>query len=158
MEATNRIEARWYPKRAVFEATLGCDLRCRHCGSRAGRPRPDELTTAECARLFGELAGLGNQWLTISGGEPMMRPDWLDLVREAAAAGLRAGMITNALRFDAKAATDAKEAGLAAVGLSLDGIGPTHDRVRGRIGHFSRIVGRWSRRGAPACRSPWSPT
>ncbi|MCK9464075.1 MAG: radical SAM protein [Proteobacteria bacterium] len=131
---------KYVPVRAVFETTLACNLRCRHCGSRAGEPRPDELTTGECARLFGELAALGNRWLTLSGGEPTTRPDWLELVAAAASAGLRAGMITNALRFDDRAAEAARDAGLCAVGFSVDGVGPVHDRIRGRIGQYARVV------------------
>jgi radical SAM protein with 4Fe4S-binding SPASM domain len=138
--AMAQSESKYVPLRAVLETTLACDLRCRHCGSRAGRARPDELTTIECARLFGELATLGTRWLTLSGGEPTARPDWVDLVGAAAAAGLRAGMITNALSFDDRAAEAAKAAGLNAVGFSLDGIGPTHDRIRGRVGHYARVV------------------
>ena len=41
------VDAMWRPVYAVWEITLRCDLGCRHCGSRAGRARPDELTTAE---------------------------------------------------------------------------------------------------------------
>ena len=42
--------------------TLACDLACRHCGSRAGRARPDELTTAEALNLVDQMADLG--WVT----------------------------------------------------------------------------------------------
>jgi radical SAM protein with 4Fe4S-binding SPASM domain len=61
-------------------------------------------------------------------------------VRAAAAAGLRVGMITNALRFDDVAAAAAQAAGLAAVGFSVDGVGAIHDRIRGRLGHYRRVV------------------
>ncbi|MBW2278846.1 MAG: radical SAM protein, partial [Deltaproteobacteria bacterium] len=70
------ISEKYVPMRGVFESTLGCNLRCRHCGSRAGQARPDELTAAECADLFDQLAELGMRWLTISGGEPTTRQDW----------------------------------------------------------------------------------
>src|SRR5712671_4515982 len=39
------------PIYAVWEITLACDLACRHCGSRAGRARPDELSTEACLDL-----------------------------------------------------------------------------------------------------------
>ena len=45
------------PIYAVWEITLACDLACRHCGSRAGRERPDELSTAECLDLVNWTAG-----------------------------------------------------------------------------------------------------
>ncbi|NVB81718.1 MAG: heme biosynthesis protein, partial [Kofleriaceae bacterium] len=43
---------------AVWEITLACDLACGHCGSRAGRARPDELSTAEALSLVDQLADL----------------------------------------------------------------------------------------------------
>ncbi len=134
------MTGRFIPKKGVFEATLGCNLRCLHCGSSAGIPREDELTTAECADLFAQLAALGMEWLTISGGEPMTRPDWAELIALCAKTGIRTGMITNAVALDLDAALLAKRNGLSGIGFSVDGLPPTHDRVRGRIGHFQRLM------------------
>jgi radical SAM protein with 4Fe4S-binding SPASM domain len=134
------INEKYVPVRAVFEATLGCNLRCRHCGSRAGRARRDELSTAECADLFRQLAELGTRWLTISGGEPTTRKDWPALVEAAARTEMRVGMITNGILFSADSAEIARDNGLNAVGFSLDGDERTHDLVRGRVGHFQRLM------------------
>lgn len=65
------------PVYAVWELTLACDLSCRHCGSRAGRPRPEELTTTEALRVVDELAALGVLEVTLIGGEVYLREDWL---------------------------------------------------------------------------------
>lgn len=134
-----QINSKYVPVRGVFEATLGCNLRCRHCGSRAGRARPDELTAAECADMFEQLAELGMRWLTISGGEPTTRKDWPELVEAAARTEMRVGMITNGILFDDDAARLARDRGLNAVGFSIDGDERTHDLVRGRVGHFQRL-------------------
>ncbi len=128
------------PVRCVVELTLACNLRCRHCGSRAGRARDDELTTAEMKGLFKQLVGIGCKRVTLSGGEPTAREDWPDLIEGAARAGLTVSMITNAIGFDVDAARLAKKMGLTTVGLSVDGIGRTHDVVRGRIGHFQQLT------------------
>jgi len=62
-------------------------------------------------------------------------------IKEAAAkAGIRAGMITNGVTFDDDAAQRARDNGLKAVGFSLDGVDQTHDRIRGRVGHFGRLT------------------
>ena len=53
------IDQRWRPIIAVWEITLRCDLACRHCGSRAGRQRPDELSTEEALDLVRQLAEIG---------------------------------------------------------------------------------------------------
>src|SRR5215218_715030 len=49
-------DRKYEPLLAVWEVTLRCDLACRHCGSRAGRARPDELSTEECVDLVRQLA------------------------------------------------------------------------------------------------------
>ena len=54
-------DARFEPLIAVWEVTLRCDLACRHCGSRAGRARHDELSTEECVDLVRQLAGIGTR-------------------------------------------------------------------------------------------------
>ncbi|MDZ5649675.1 hypothetical protein ULB03_21450 [Nitrospirillum sp. BR 11828] len=56
------------PVHVVWEITLACNLKCQHCGSRAGRPRADELTTAEALDLVDQLAALGTREMTLIGG------------------------------------------------------------------------------------------
>src|SRR5262245_14453356 len=70
------------PIYAVWEITLRCDLACVHCGSRAGRARPDELDTAACLDLVAQMADLGVREVSLIGGEAYLRDDWLDIVRE----------------------------------------------------------------------------
>ncbi|MCP4600094.1 MAG: radical SAM protein [Proteobacteria bacterium] len=125
--------------RCVFEATLACNLHCRHCGSGAGDARANELTTDEATNLFEQLAELGCKRVTISGGEALTRPDWPDLIEAAAGTGMKVGLITNGVLFDDAAARLARMKGLGAVGFSIDGIGQTHDRIRRRIGHFRTV-------------------
>jgi len=126
-------------RRCVFEATLKCNLRCRHCGSRAGRARPNELTTAEAAGLFDQLADLGCRRVTISGGEALLREDWPELIAHAAGTGMKVALITNGISLTRDVALRARDNGLGAVGISVDGIGATHDRIRGRRGHFDAV-------------------
>src|SRR5438128_2222802 len=64
------------PINAVWEVTLRCDLACLHCSSRAGRARPDELTTAEALDLVDQMADLGVLEVTLIGGEVYLRDDW----------------------------------------------------------------------------------
>ena len=61
------------PSIAVWEITLRCDLACRHCGSRAGRERPDELTTSEALDVVRQMADLGVKEVTLIGGEAYLR-------------------------------------------------------------------------------------
>src|SRR4051812_43782865 len=69
-------DQRYAPILCVWEITLRCDLACRHCGSRAGPARPDELSTAECLDLVRQLAELGTREIALIGGEAYLREDW----------------------------------------------------------------------------------
>jgi len=130
---------RFRPLFCVYEVTLACDARCVHCGSTAGHPRPGELDTGEALGLFDELAELGCESVTLSGGEPLLREDWPALVDGVRARGMRAELITNGLRV-ADEADRIAGAGLFAVTFSLDGPPEVHDRLRGVPGAFERLV------------------
>lgn len=124
-------DRRWAPTYAVWELTLQCDLACRHCGSRAGRARPDELDTREALALVAELAELGVLEVTLIGGEAYLRDDWLEVVRAIRAAGMSATMTTGGRGMTAERAALAKAAGLESVSVSVDGLRATHDALRG---------------------------
>ncbi len=130
------IDQRWRPTYAVWEITLACDLACRHCGSRAGRARPDELTTEEALDLARQIAALGTSEVTLIGGEAYLREDWLDIVRVLAGAGVKVSMTTGGRGFTKERARAAKEAGLAGIGVSIDGDEAAHDRLRGVAGSY----------------------
>jgi len=119
------------PFLVVWEITLRCDLACRHCGSRAGAARPDELTTTEALDLVRQLAELGTREVALIGGEAYLREDWLELVRAIRARGMLPTMTTGGRGLDAERARAAKEAGLHSVSVSVDGAEETHDRLRG---------------------------
>src|SRR5689334_18939050 len=76
------------PVYVVWELTLACDLKCGHCGSRAGRRRQGELTTEECLDLVRQLARLGAREITLIGGEAYLRSDWIDIIAEIRAQGM----------------------------------------------------------------------
>lgn len=124
------------PIYAVWEVTLQCDLACRHCGSRAGHARQDELSTAECLDLVRQMAALGVMEVTLIGGEAYLREDWTDIIREIRAQGMSATMTTGGRGITAEKARAAKEAGLESVSVSIDGNEATHDRLRGVKGSY----------------------
>lgn len=125
------------PVHVVWEITLACDLKCQHCGSRAGRRRPDELTTAECLDLVAQLARLGTREVTLIGGEAYLRRDWVEIVRAVRAHGMDCAMQTGALHLNEERIRQAAEAGIQAIGVSVDGLEELHDRLRGVKGSFA---------------------
>ena len=119
------------PHYAVWELTLGCNLSCHHCSSRAGRPRTDELSTDEALGLVAQLRNLGVEEVTLIGGEAYLRRDWLDVVRAIRARGMRCTMVTGGRAFTADRAAAARDAGLQSISVSVDGLEASHDALRG---------------------------
>lgn len=128
------------PVQVTIYVTRKCNLRCIHCYIDAGSPLPDELTAAEWARAFRELAELGTEDLYILGGEPMTREDIYEIIRSASSLGMRVSMSTNGTLIGPAEARRLREAGLAEAQVSIDG--PTrevNDAIR-PPGSFDKAV------------------
>jgi len=130
------IDKYYRPVYAVWEVTLACDLACRHCGSRAGKARPDELSTEECLDLVDQLAELGCMEVILIGGEAYLRDDWLQIIRRIVDRGMQALMTTGGRGLTPERARAAKDAGLISASVSIDGNEATHDRLRGVPGSY----------------------
>ena len=124
------------PVHVVWEITLACDLKCLHCGSRAGHRRTDELSTAECLDVVENLARLGTREISLIGGEAYLRSDWTKIVRAIRSHGIYCAIQTGGRNLTPKRMAAAVDAGLQGIGVSIDGMEPLHDRVRGVRGSF----------------------
>ena len=138
------------PFLVIWETTQACDLACSHCRASAQPLRnAGELTTAQGFALLAETAAMGTPVFILSGGDPLKRPDLLDLVREGKRLGLRMGTIpaaTPALTPDV--VRQLKEAGLDQMALSLDyPRADLHDGFRGVTGAFNKTMAaaEWAR-------------
>ena len=126
----------------VWNSTKACNLRCIHCYYTAkARPDPDELATDEARDMIDDLATFGVPVLLFSGGEPLLRDDLFELGGYAVERGLRTVISTNGTLIDRHTASRIKAAGFSYVGISLDGIGETNDRFRGKAGAFDAALG-----------------
>jgi radical SAM protein with 4Fe4S-binding SPASM domain len=130
------IDQQVRPIYAVWEITLRCDLACRHCGSRAGHARADELSTEQCLDLVRQMAELQVKEVTLIGGEAYLRDDWTEIVRAVRAHGMSCTMTSGGRGLTEERAREAKAAGLESVSISIDGLEATHDRLRGVEGSF----------------------
>jgi Y-X(10)_GDL-associated radical SAM protein len=133
---SSRDRSSYVPVHAVWEITLACDLKCHHCGSRAGKRRADELTTEECLDLVRQLARMGTREVTLIGGEAYLRRDWLQIIREVRDRGMDCTMQSGGLNLTEDRIKAAVDAGLQGLGISIDGLREVHDRVRGVKGSF----------------------
>ena len=128
------------PRVAVWELTLRCNLQCRHCGSRAGKKRTDELSLGEALKLCEDLAALGCRRLTLGGGEPLLREDWPIIAQKLIDLGVTVGMVTNGLAWSDQVTQTFKTLGLESVAFSLDGLEESHDYLRGHKGLWRKIL------------------
>jgi MoaA/NifB/PqqE/SkfB family radical SAM enzyme len=136
------IDRRTRPRHAVWELTLRCDQSCRHCGSRAGAARPNELTTEECLDLVRQMAELGVLEVTVIGGEAYLRPDLPAILRAIRAHGMYCTMTTGGRGLDETLARTLASAGLGSASVSIDGAEVVHDRLRGVSGsHRAAVAG-----------------
>ena len=132
----------------VWNMTRRCNLKCLHCYSNSrDRHYPDELTTGEARAMIADLAAFGAPVLLFSGGEPVIRPDLVELAQFAVDSGMRAVISTNGTLITPDIARALKNVGLSYVGVSLDGTEGTHDRFRGTPGAFAAAL-----QGIRTCR------
>ena len=128
----------------VWELTRACELACEHCRADARPERhPDELTTAEGKRLLEAVREFGEgQLVVLSGGDPMARPDTVELVEHGVEQGLQVTLTpsgTESLTGDVVA--DLADAGLRRMALSIDGgSAAVHDAFRGEDGSFEATI------------------
>jgi len=128
------------PLAVHLEVVAACNLACTHCfaGTLPRRDRPLDLV--ELDPLFATFARMGSFRLGLTGGEPTLRPDLVEVVDLALAHGLAPCLTTNGhfLRDSLARALAARE--LAWLNVNLDGAtAETNDRVRG-AGSFERTL------------------
>ncbi len=110
------------PLALIAELTHRCPLHCVYCSNPMELDqRINELPTDAWARVFREAAQLGVLQADFTGGEPLARPDLVELVREARAAGLYVNLITSGLPLDEARLEKLVEAGLDHLQLSFQG-------------------------------------
>lgn len=125
----------------VWNSTRRCNLSCLHCYSRSeNKLYPQELSTDEAKAFVEDLSNFGVKVLLFSGGEPLLRHDLFEVARFASEHGLRTVLSTNGTLITEEIAGKLKAAGFSYIGVSLDGIGETNNRFRGKPGAFDLAV------------------
>lgn len=132
----------------VWNITRACNLNCVHCYARAVHHSDEnELTTQEGFTLLNDLAAFEVPVILFSGGEPLVRPDLIELANYAVGKGMRAVISTNGTLIDKKKANELKKVGISYVGISLDGLEKVNDHFRGMDGAFKMAL-----KGIDNCR------
>jgi radical SAM protein with 4Fe4S-binding SPASM domain len=129
------------PLSVAWELTLSCNMKCMHCGSKAGETRIHELTTHEALDLCPQLQELGAKYINLTGGEALLRNDWSDISRRIRDLGMEVSVLTNGLVLNEETASKLRTVGVYAIAISLDGgRAETHDGIRGVPGSFEKCL------------------
>jgi radical SAM protein with 4Fe4S-binding SPASM domain len=120
--------------------TNRCNLRCIHCFRAAGEALDDELATEEIFKIIDEFKELGGREMVISGGEPFIRRDTIDILKYAKGKSLAITLITNGVLVTSEIAQCLKELEPITIQVSIDSvIEATHDKIRGK-GSFQQAI------------------
>ena len=133
----------------AWELTQACNLACRHCRAAAvDRPSPAQLTTGECRSLLDHIASFASPTIILTGGEPLLRPDFFDIAAHAASRGIRAVAAVNGLLLDQAKAQRMLDVAIRRISISIDGKNAAqHDSLRAVPGAFEGAL-----RGIAAAR------
>ena len=132
----------------IWNLIRRCNLTCKHCYSiSADTHFPGELSTEEACRVMDDLKAYRVPVLILSGGEPLLRPDIFDLAKRAKALGFYVALSSNGTLIDESNIDAIAGCDFDYVGVSLDGLGETHDRFRRMDGAFEASL-----KGIRLCR------
>ena len=125
-----------------YAVTKACNLRCLHCHVEARDAMANELSLKEAMQAIDEMALLGTEALIFSGGEPLLRKEFILTLAECCVdAGIIPAMLTNGVLINHKVAWELKDAGIMAVGIPIDSADPeSHDKLRNVSGAFEKAV------------------
>jgi len=125
-----------------WNVTNKCNLSCVHCYIDAGpSPLGNQLSLDEGKSFIADLAEMKIPLLMFTGGEPILRDDFWQLVHYAGSRGLKVALSTNGTLITKETAQRIKRLGLEYVGVSLDGVAEkTHDTFRNQPGSFVKAV------------------
>lgn len=125
----------------VWNSTKACNLKCIHCYSDATNSQAkNELTTNEVRTLIEDLSTFKTPALLLSGGEPLLRRDFSQILKFAKELSLPIAISTNGTLIDPVYAKFLKIMGVRYVGISIDGLEEEHDRFRGVDGSFKKAA------------------
>ncbi|MBW2494128.1 MAG: radical SAM protein [Deltaproteobacteria bacterium] len=125
----------------IWNVCMHCNMHCPHCYAAAvAEPSPTDLSHEEGIDLLDQLADAGVRVVIFSGGEPLLRADVFELIAHAKRRGISPQLSTNGVLIDEDVAKRLADAGIAYVGVSIDGIESFNDAYRGLNGGFDAAL------------------
>ena len=119
--------------------TNACNLRCKHCFMNSGVSLKNELSLSEWEHVLSCFKKAGGESVTFSGGEPLMKKSFLDIVKFAHNLELSVTVLTNGLLWSCKMIEDIAPY-VSEVQISIDGVDESSNAVVRGAGHFDKVV------------------
>lgn len=119
--------------------TNACNLKCKHCFMLSGKKLENELTLEDWMKVLTSFKENGGEFVTFSGGEPLMFKNFPQIISHAHDLGLKGTVLSNGLLWSGKLIHDLALF-IDEIQFSLDGVDEeTNSMVRGS-GHFEKVV------------------
>lgn len=139
-EITQNAWKKARPIQALFELTYRCNHLCTFCNNPLSREGA-ELKKDEVFRVLGELKELGVLYVTLTGGEPLLRTDFWEIAEEARRLKFALRVFSNAYLIDDAVADRLKELHVVETSISIHGSRPeVHEKLTRIPGSFQRVL------------------
>lgn len=130
-----------FPFDAQMELTYRCNLNCLHCYCKGLEDKGDELTTDELKRIIDEIHQQGCLWLALTGGEPLIRADFLDIYAYAKRKGFIITIFTNGQLFNQEIVDYLVKAPPYSIEITLNGIAKdTYEKISQIESSFTKVI------------------
>lgn len=120
------------PLKISMNLTKRCNLRCKQCFSDSGEIKAQELTTKEMFNLFDDMNRYGTFFICLGGGEPLTRPDLLEILEYGQKKQLAISVVSNGLLLTQELIEKLNKVELDTFWISLDGLEENHEMLRGK--------------------------
>ncbi len=130
----------YYPRQAVWEMTLKCNMNCMHCGSKAGTKQRQELSFDKCMDVAQQLIDMNLKMITLIGGELFFKKGWEKIAKKFVDNKIYTNIITNGYHINDDQYEQIKKSGITQIGISMDGMETSHNKIRGKKDGFNEII------------------
>ena len=133
------LATRCHPVSIMVLLTERCNARCVHCDIWKNRGKDDSPDTGEWIHFLDDLRNwLGPVAIVFTGGEALLKPNTVELAAHAVSLGLSLEVLTHGYWEDQSKIEKLAAANPDRITISLDGVGDTHSKVRGREDFFEK--------------------
>ncbi len=125
-----------------LELTMRCNERCLHCGSYCGEKNSEEISVQKLMEVLDDVKQNFDPlpMLCITGGEPLLRKEFFEIMAYAKKLGFKWGMTSNGTLITDEVARKLKEVGMSTISISIDGPKEYHDKFRQTPGGYDKAV------------------